>query len=232
MQDGYGTSAVKTSKTNERVAMRTRIVYGLLLGTVLLVGCGTTQPGVGPEPTTEDGAAPQATPATAAPAATATGEAAGMGHGAMANGDAPYDALFIDSMIMHHEGAITMANQALQEAERPEIKILAEAIVKAQEAEIVQLKAWRQSWFPDLAATEGMSMDMGDMEISSDATRPFDQRFIEAMIPHHEGAIAMAKDAQQRAEHQEIRDLAQTIITAQEGEIAQMRQWQQAWFAQ
>jgi uncharacterized protein (DUF305 family) len=52
------------------------------------------------------------------------------------------------------------------------------------------------------------------------------------MIPHHEGAIAMAQDAQQKAEHQEIKDLAQAIIAAQEGEIAQMKEWQQTWFAQ
>ena len=155
---------------------------------------------------------------------------AGMDHGAMTNGDVPYDAQFIDSMIAHHEGAIAMAKQALQEAERPEIKTLAEAIVTAQEQEIVQLREWREAWYPDLPETEGMGMDMGDMEVSNDTNRPFDQRFIEAMIPHHEGAIAMAKDAQQKAEHQEIKDLAQNIITAQEAEIAQMKQWQQEWF--
>lgn len=48
-----------------------------------------------------------------------------------------------------------------------------------------------------------------------------------AMIAHHKGAIAMAKDAQQNAERSEIKTLADTIITAQEAEIAQMRQWQQ-----
>jgi uncharacterized protein (DUF305 family) len=75
-----------------------------------------------------------------------------------------------------------------------------------------------------------MGMSMGDMEISTDTSKPFDQRFIEAMIAHHEGAIAMAKDAQQKAEKPEIKTLAQDIITAQEGEISQMRQWQTEWF--
>jgi uncharacterized protein (DUF305 family) len=125
-----------------------------------------------------------------------------------------------------------MANQALAEAQKPEIKTLAEAIIKAQEAEITQLKAWRQAWYPDVAETQGMGMDMGDMEIADDTSKPFDQRFIEAMIPHHEGAIAMARDAQQKAEHAEIKELAKNIITAQEGEIAQMTQWKQVWFGQ
>ncbi|KPV54817.1 hypothetical protein SE17_01390 [Kouleothrix aurantiaca] len=169
--------------------------------------------------------------ATAAPAASATG---GMDHGAMPTGEsnAPYDAQFIDSMIEHHQGAIDMANQALKEASRPELKTLAQNIITAQEAEIKQMQDWRKAWYPDLAATGGMDMDMGDMEVSGDTTVPFDQRFITAMIAHHEGAIAMAKDAGQKAEHSEIKTLAQAIITAQESEITQMQQWQKEWFGQ
>jgi uncharacterized protein (DUF305 family) len=199
-----------------------------------------------------------ATEAPAAPAATADGGMAGMDHGNMGRdqaqmtpmpaatadamagmdhgnmggmmGEGPYDALFIDSMIMHHEGAITMAQQAQTEAERPEIKQLAEAIITAQEREIAQMQQWRTAWFPDLADTQGMGMDMGTMEVADDPSKPFDQRFIEAMIPHHEGAIMMAKDAQQNAERAEIKQLAGEIITAQEAEIAQMRQWLKEWY--
>ncbi|HMQ34573.1 MAG TPA: DUF305 domain-containing protein [Chloroflexaceae bacterium] len=175
------------------------------------------------------GAAPAAAPD--APAATAMPEhMPGMDHGSMATvSDAPYDATFIDSMIVHHEGAITMAQQALPQAERQEIKDLAQAIITAQEAEIVQLRAWRAAWHPDLAETAGMAMDMGDMEIAA-GDAPFDQRFIQAMIPHHEAAVAMAQDALQNAERQEVKDLAQAVITAQEGEIAQMRAWLQEWY--
>ena len=72
-------------------------------------------------------------------------------------------------------------------------------------------------------------MDMGPMEVTA-GDKPFEQRFIQAMIPHHEGAVAMAEDALQSAEHQEIKDLAQAIITAQEGEIAQMKTWLQEWY--
>lgn len=204
--------------------------FGLLLVTTLiLVACGGAQPASAPATTVASGAAPAA---TAAPTATTMGEMPEMDHGSMADSAAPYDAQFIDSMIIHHQGAIAMANQALMEAQRPEIKSLAEAIIMAQESEIAQLKAWRQAWYPDLPETTGIGMDMGTMMIANDASTPFDQRFIAAMIPHHEGAIAMARDAQEKAEHQEIKNLAQAIITAQEGEITQMKQWQQAWFAQ
>ena len=70
------------------------------------------------------------------------------------------------------------------------------------------------------------------MAISSDTSKPFDLRFIEAMIPHHESAIMMAKDAQQKSTRPEIQDLATAIITAQEAEIAQMQAWRQTWSGQ
>jgi uncharacterized protein (DUF305 family) len=155
-----------------------------------------------------------------------------MGHGStpMADSEAPYDALFIDSMIKHHQGAIDMANQALKEATKSELKMLAETIVTAQRAEIKHMQEWRKTWYPALAPTAGMGMDMGDMQLSADTSKPFDQRFIEAMIAHHQGAIMMAKDAQQKAEHTEIKTLAQSIIMAQEAEITQMQQWLKEWF--
>lgn len=171
-------------------------------------------------------------------ASTATPAMAGMGHDAMpdAGGDSPaggagqpYDAAFIDSMILHHEGAIAMANQALTTAERPEIKQLAGAIISAQQAEIAQLQSWRAAWYPDLAKTAGMEMAMGPMAVA-EGPAPFEQRFIEAMIPHHESAIAMSRDALQKAERAEIKGLAQAIIAAQEGEIAQMRAWMKQWY--
>lgn len=60
--------------------------------------------------------------------------------------DAPFDAMFLDGMIVHHEGAITMAKQALTEAQRTEIRQLAEAIIATQQAEIEQMQRWRADW--------------------------------------------------------------------------------------
>ena len=142
----------------------------------------------------------------------------------------PFDAQFIDSMIEHHQGAVTMAQAVLQQAEHAELKTMAEAIIAAQNAEIQQMQGWRTAWHPDLPPTGGMGMSMGDMMISSDESIPFDQRFLTAMISHHQGAIEMAQMAQQMAERQEIKDLADAIITAQQAEIKQMQEWLQAWF--
>jgi uncharacterized protein (DUF305 family) len=74
---------------------------------------------------------------------------------------------------------------------------------------------------------------MQDMMMKGDlgaADAQFDLRFINAMIPHHEGAITMAKDASSKSRHSEIKKLAQDIITSQQKEIDQMKEWRQAWY--
>ncbi|MGM3309475.1 DUF305 domain-containing protein [Anabaena sp. WFMT] len=159
--------------------------------------------------------------------------------------DANYDLRFIDAMIPHHQGATVMANVAQQKSKRPQIKKLADEIIKAQNQEITQMKQWRTTWYPK-AGDKPMAYDtkMGHMmEMSPDqmqammmnmdlgaADAEFDLRFINAMIPHHESAVVMAKDALQKSQRPEIKNLAQEIIKAQELEINQMKQWRKAWY--
>jgi uncharacterized protein (DUF305 family) len=67
----------------------------------------------------------------------------------------------------------------------------------------------------------GAGMQMG---------QEFDLMFIDMMIPHHESAIAMAQVALARAEHEELRMLAQEIIAGQQAEIDRMTAWRDAWY--
>jgi uncharacterized protein (DUF305 family) len=60
-----------------------------------------------------------------------------------------FDLMFIDMMIMHHQGAIAMAEVALDRGEHPELVSLAEQIISDQQAEIEQMQAWRAEWYPD-----------------------------------------------------------------------------------
>lgn len=159
--------------------------------------------------------------------------------------DANYDLRFIDAMIMHHQGAVDMAKEAQQKSQRREIKQLGADIIKAQNQEITQMKRWRTAWYPKAGeqvmaydATMGHMMPMSSqqqeaMMMSQDlgeADADFDLRFIDAMIPHHEGAVVMAQDALKKSQRPEIKNLAQAIIQAQEGEITQMKQWRTAWY--
>jgi len=70
-------------------------------------------------------------------------------------------------------------------------------------------------------------MDMTKMNAATG--NEFDLMFIDMMTPHHVGAVVMAKEALTKAEHAEIKRLAQAIIAAQEKEIAQMGKWKGSW---
>jgi uncharacterized protein (DUF305 family) len=161
--------------------------------------------------------------------------------------DATYDLRFIDAMIMHHEGAIVMAEAALENSERAEIRQLATEIIAEQEREIAQMQEWRQAWYPDAPAEPvmyhaGMGHDMPmtdemaaamrmDMDLGP-ADDEFDLRFINAMIPHHEGAVEMAEDLRENSDRPEMQALADDIISAQQAEIDQMATWRQDWYGQ
>ena len=74
-----------------------------------------------------------------------------------------------------------------------------------------------------------MSMDEMNSELENLSGDDFDKAFIEMMIAHHEGAVDMAELSADRARHDEVKQLSQEIIEAQEAEIAEMRQWQADW---
>lgn len=57
----------------------------------------------------------------------------------------------------------------------------------------------------------------------------FDKAFLEMMIPHHQGAVEMAELARTHAKHDEIKTLANAIMTSQLKEISDMYAWQKAW---
>lgn len=58
-----------------------------------------------------------------------------------------FDKAFLSEMIVHHEGAVSMAKAALTDAKHPELKQLAQNIISAQTTEIQQMQAWEKAWY-------------------------------------------------------------------------------------
>ncbi len=153
------------------------------------------------------------------------------------------DKHFIEQMIPHHDGAVAMAQLALQKSKRPEIKTLATAIIEGQTKEIENMNGWYKDWFgknvPDgstammgggMMSESGMHMG-GTEEISllENAT-DFDKAFIEAMIPHHQMAITMAEMLESGTSRPEMLQLAKNITASQSKEIQDMQGWYQEWY--
>lgn len=171
-----------------------------LIGLVVLVSCANTS--VNPPAPTE------------------------MDHGAHDTEAAPVtsDLAYIDGMIVHHQGAIAMAREALAQAEGENVKQLATQIINAQEAEVMQLNVWRESWYPDAPETDTNTMDMGEMQVEA-GDGSYDERWIRAMIAHHQAAVDMSGQLLEIGEHSELVSFAEAVITAQTAEIKQMQAW-------
>jgi uncharacterized protein (DUF305 family) len=77
-----------------------------------------------------------------------------------------------------------------------------------------------------------MSDTMSSMnaELKGKSGDDFDTAFLSEMIVHHEGAVEMAELALTNAKHKEVKDLATAIISAQNTEIGQMKDWQKNWY--
>ena len=139
---------------------------------------------------------------------------------------------FVQGMMPHHQGAIDMAKVVLQYGRDPEVKKLAEGIVKAQESEIAFMKDWLgKTDQATLAAApestkaneQAMAVMMKTMMVPY--TGDADVDFMKGMIPHHQGAIDMAKVAIQFAKDPALLKLAGDVVSAQEGEITFMSDW-------
>jgi len=74
-----------------------------------------------------------------------------------------------------------------------------------------------------------MSMDQMVAGLQGKTSDAFDEAFISEMIDHHQGAIDMANLAKQNAKHDEIKKLADDIVSAQSKEIDMMQTWQRDW---
>ncbi|PYS97750.1 MAG: DUF305 domain-containing protein [Acidobacteria bacterium] len=152
--------------------------------------------------------------------------------------EAPYDLQFIDTMIAHHQGAIDMAKLAAGRADDDDLKQLTTEIIEDQGEEITKMTEWRNAWFPDKPKPAmnmdlpGMSHGMSGMDLAKLQTlngTEFDKEFVNQMIPHHEGAIEMAKDLANRSQRTELKELAGAIVTDQQAEIEDMKEWADEW---
>jgi uncharacterized protein (DUF305 family) len=156
----------------------------------------------------------------------------------------PFDHAFLNAMIEHHKRGEDAAKLALERAEHPELKTFAQDMITADLAHIEKMKELRRGWYgtegapasllpqeersdlPGIETTKEMAKQLDDLK----KAEPFDRAFIDAMIPHHQGAIDMATAAGEKAQQPETRALASIIVSDESRTMDRLRTWRDAWY--
>ena len=145
------------------------------------------------------------------------------------------DAAFAKGMLGHQRGAVDMAKIELKYGTDEDMKKLAQDVIDAQQLEIDVMNKWLAS-HPDavkpkpetadmqMAYANGMDAMHGEM-MAGIADPVADMAFARGMLAHHVGAVDMAKVQLKYGKDEEMRQLAQQIIDAQQPEIELMQNW-------
>jgi uncharacterized protein (DUF305 family) len=158
------------------------------------------------------------------------GDPAGLGD-IRANGT---DVAFVNATIPHHEQAVDVADLALARAEHRPLERLAQEIIQTQSVELTTLRSVRDV-LQDAGVEEGdLGLSEEETGIHHDPTAlrnatDFDCEFLELMIPHHQGAIRMARAELESGIHAELRRMSEDVIDTQGFELRQMRRYQRRW---
>lgn len=139
------------------------------------------------------------------------------------------DVAFLQQMIPHHAQAVELSDLLLTKpAADPQVVAQAVSIRIAQASEIDMMRGWLTTWGVDLAAVPqrhapGCGMvSSAELAALNDAEGDAaDRLYLESMITHHEGAIAMARAESGQSSY--AMDFAQGIMSSQQREIDVMR---------
>jgi uncharacterized protein (DUF305 family) len=145
------------------------------------------------------------------------------------------DVMFAQMMIPHHQQAVELAAMVPDRSTNPDVIALATKIAGEQQPEINTMKALLLQWDVDPNETShesghaGMAMagmvdDTTMVKLDNLKGTDFDTLWLQSMISHHEGAIAMAKTEIADGKSADMVTLAGSIVTAQQAEIDQMKQ--------
>ena len=227
------------SLRTERLPALTRTLTLTLALTLLggLTACAATTSTTSRAPVLAAGAGVVVSGSPALAVALATADSA-------ARAFAPADVDFMQGMIPHHAQAVLMGRWAATHAARADVQRLCLRIVAAQSDEIGMMRRWlreRQQDVPDSNATRhvmkmgamthemmmpGMLTDEQMAQLDKARGAEFDRLFLNGMIGHHQGAIAMVETllSNGNAGHDEsVFRFANDVVSDQSAEIVVMR---------
>ena len=169
-----------------------------------------------------------------------------------APGDNSPEAGFARDMSVHHAQAVEMGMWAYQKATNDEVRQMGYDIALTQQAQIGMMSIWlkdwhleptgsrpKMAWMPDGTKElspdglmPGMATDDQLEQLHNAAGKDVDILFCQLMLRHHLGGIHMIDAVLQTTDNDRVRELAEQMRNAQQGEIEAMREMLKAWGAQ
>ncbi len=145
------------------------------------------------------------------------------------------DRAFAADMVPHHRSAVEMAEIAQERGQSPFVKQLAANIIGSQNKEIATMQREDEGLEvagvkPGALGIPAHQMGMDDDAAMLRTARPFDREFIDMMVPHHQGAIRMARVEMSKGDDPELKALAEEVVEAQTKEINEMNAHRKAEF--
>lgn len=154
-------------------------------------------------------------------------------------GRAAADHQFLDTMSMHHEHGIKMAELVESRTAHDELKTLAKKMIDEQRKDIQQMQDMKQRLYG--GKEEAANMDMPGMKesmkgmetkmqkLEASKGEAFDRLFLDMMTKHHQDALKMTRSMMPKLQHQEVKDMAKKMSDSQREDIAKMTKWKKEW---
>ncbi len=120
--------------------------------------------------------------------------------------DRSFDLRYLNAMIVHHRGAMILAEQLGKNTTRPEMKTLSQNILNDEPKAIAELYAWKKDWYGDSKSVKDpIVANLGP------ADDTFDLRFLNAMIAHHKEGIVMTRETRMKSSRAQVLDNANAV---------------------
>lgn len=140
--------------------------------------------------------------------------------------DRTFDLRYVNAMIAHHRGAMLLAEQLGANTARPEMRALAEDILKSEPGAIEELYNWKREWYGDTKTVrDPIVANLGS------AGDKFDLRFLNAMVAHHEAGVMMTKETRTKSSRGEVLDNADAVEAFLEGGIEALSGLRKEWYS-
>lgn len=135
------------------------------------------------------------------------------------------DRRYLDAMISHHQGAMALAEQALENSQREEIQLLAKEILANEPVAIAELYAQKKDWYRDgRPAPRPTRVNLGTGDDN------FDLRFLNALIAHHEEGLKMTAEIKMKSSRAAVLDNADAVTDFLSTSLENLKTWRQDWY--